>query len=80
MDYVRGLFCIMILNWSCNLLITALNLNVKQNINIEIYNMNLIILGIMALCGASLNKIAIVAIVLGVFDVLRDIFENISTQ
>lgn len=42
--------------------------------------MNLIILGIMALCGASLNKIAIVAIVLGVFDVLRDIFENISTQ
>ena len=42
--------------------------------------MNLIILGIMALCGASLNKIAIVAIVLGVFDVLRDTFENISTQ
>lgn len=42
--------------------------------------MNLIILGIMALCGASLNKIAVVAIVLGVFDVLRDVFENISTQ
>lgn len=42
--------------------------------------MNLIILGIMALCGASLNKIAIVAIVLGVFDVLRDTFENISAQ
>ena len=42
--------------------------------------MNLIILGIMALCGASLSKIAVVAIVLGVFDVLRDVFENISTQ
>jgi cell shape-determining protein MreC len=42
--------------------------------------MNLIILGIMALCGASLNKIAIVAIILGVFDVLRDVFENISAQ
>ena len=42
--------------------------------------MNLIILGIMALCGASLNKIASVAIILGVFDVLRDVFENISTQ
>jgi cell shape-determining protein MreC len=42
--------------------------------------MNLIILGIMALCGANLNKIAVVAIVLGVFDVLRDVFENISTQ
>ena len=34
----------------------------------------------MALCGASLKKIAVVAIILGVFDVLRDIFENISTQ
>ena len=43
-------------------------------------NMNLIILGIMALCGASLNKIAVVAIVLGVFDILRDTFENISAQ
>lgn len=42
--------------------------------------MNLIILGIMALCGASLNKIAVVAIVLGVFDILRDTFENISAQ
>ena len=42
--------------------------------------MNLIILGIMALCGASLNKIAVVAIVLGVFDILRDVFENISAQ
>ena len=42
--------------------------------------MNLIILGIMALCGASLSKIAVVAIVLGVFDVLRDVFENISTR
>ena len=42
--------------------------------------MNLIILGIMALCGASLNKIAIVAIVLGVFDILRDVFEDISAR
>lgn len=42
--------------------------------------MNLIILGIMALCGASLNKIAIVAIVLGVFDIIRDAFENISAR
>ena len=42
--------------------------------------MNLIILGIVALCGASLKKIAIVAIVLGVFDILRDIFEDVSDQ
>ena len=42
--------------------------------------MNLIILGIMALCGASLKKIAVVAIILGVFDIIRDIFENISAQ
>jgi hypothetical protein len=46
----------------------------------KIDDMNLIILGIMALCGASLNKIAIVAIILGVFDVLRDVFEDISAH
>ena len=42
--------------------------------------MNLIILGIMALCGASLNKIAIVAIVLGVFDILRDVLARACAQ
>lgn len=35
--------------------------------------MNFIILGIMALCGASLGKIATVAIILGVFDLISDI-------
>lgn len=42
--------------------------------------MNLIILGIMALCGASLKRIAIVAIILGGFDILCDGFKNISAQ
>lgn len=40
--------------------------------------MNLIILGIMALCGASLKRIAIVAIVLGGFDLLKEFSESIS--
>lgn len=35
--------------------------------------MNFIILGIMALCGASLRRIATVAIILGVFDLINDI-------
>jgi hypothetical protein len=40
--------------------------------------MNLIILGIMALCGASLKRLAIVAIVLGGFDLLKEFSEFIS--
>ena len=40
--------------------------------------MNLIILGIMALCGASLKRISIVAIVLGSFDLLKEFSEYIS--
>lgn len=40
--------------------------------------MNLIILGIMALCGASLNRIAVVAIVLGGFDLLKEFSEYVS--
>ena len=34
----------------------------------------------MALCGASLNKIAIVAIVLGGFDVLLDVLARACAQ
>lgn len=40
--------------------------------------MNLIILGIMALCGASLKRIAIVAIILGGFDLLANISEAMN--
>jgi hypothetical protein len=40
--------------------------------------MNLIILGIMALCGASLKRIAVVAIILGGFDLLKEFSESIS--
>lgn len=40
--------------------------------------MNLIILGVMALCGASLKRLAIVAIVLGGFDLLKEFSEYIS--
>lgn len=40
--------------------------------------MNLIILGIMALCGASLKRLAIVAIILGGFDLLKEFSEYIS--
>lgn len=39
--------------------------------------MNLIILGIMALCGASLKRLAIVAIILGGFDLLKEFSESI---
>ena len=42
--------------------------------------MNLIILGIMALCGASLNKIAVVAIILGVFDVIGDVMKDVNER
>ena len=42
--------------------------------------MNLIILGIMALCGASLKRLAIVAIVLGGFDLLKEFSESISVE
>ena len=41
--------------------------------------MNLIILGIMALCGASLKRIAIVAIILGGFDLLEE-FSKFTSQ
>ena len=40
--------------------------------------MNLIILGIMALCGASLKRIAIAAIILGGFDLLKEFSEFAS--
>jgi hypothetical protein len=40
--------------------------------------MNLVILGIMALCGASVKSIAIAAIVLGGFDLLSNISESIN--
>lgn len=40
--------------------------------------MNLIILGIMALCGASLKRLAIVAIILGGFDLLKEFSGFIS--
>ena len=40
--------------------------------------MNLVILGIMALCGASLKRIAIVAIILGGFDLLKEFSEFTS--
>lgn len=40
--------------------------------------MNLIILGIMALCGASLKRIAIVAIVLGGLDLLTNIADAMN--
>lgn len=40
--------------------------------------MNLVILGIMALCGASLKNIAVVAIILGAFDLLTEFSEFIG--
>lgn len=40
--------------------------------------MNLIILGIMALCGASVKNIAITAIILGGFDLLTNISEAVN--
>ena len=41
--------------------------------------MNLVILGIMALCGASLKSIAIAAIILGGFDLLKEISESMNS-
>ena len=40
--------------------------------------MNLVILGIMALCGASVKSIAIAAIVLGGLDLLSNISEAMN--
>lgn len=40
--------------------------------------MNLIILGIMALCGASMKSIAITAIIFGAFDLLTDVSETMN--
>lgn len=42
--------------------------------------MNLIILGIMALCGASLKTLAITAIVLGSLDFIGEVLQNLSER
>lgn len=42
--------------------------------------MNLIILGIMALCGASLKTLAITAIVLGSIDFIGEVLQNLSER
>lgn len=42
--------------------------------------MNLVILGIMALCGASMKSIAIAAIVLGVFDVVGGVMKDVNER